>query len=200
MTDKHEITPRIENFIGIYDGAFSKEFCEETMRHFELQKQNGFFVTRKEEAPKMMKDDIAVYPCASEESVKMYGKELINTFNSVLQQCYDHYSENFSVLQQPNTAPHGNLDIKIQKTDISGGYHIWHYESCNQFCTNRLVTWMVYLNDVEEGGETEFLYLAKRVKPKQGTLILWPAGFTHTHRGNPPISNEKYIMTGWLGF
>jgi hypothetical protein len=200
MTDKHEITPRIENFIGIYDGAFSKDFCEKTMQHFDLQKDNGFFVTRKEEAPKIMKDDLAVYPCATEESVKMYSKELVNTFNSVLQQCYANYSEHFFVLQEPNTAPHGNLDIKIQKTIIGGGYHIWHYESCNQFCTDRLIAWMVYLNDVEEGGETEFLYLAKRVKPKQGTLVFWPTGFTHTHRGNPPISNEKYIMTGWLGF
>mgnify|MGYP003351836575 CR=1 FL=1 len=57
--------------------------------------------------------------------------------------------------------------------------------------------YLMYLNDVEEGGETEFLYYPKRIKPKKGTLIMWPAGFTHTHRGNPPISNEKYIVATW---
>jgi len=39
-----------------------------------------------------------------------------------------------------------------------------------------------------------------RVKPKQGTLLIWPAAFTHTHRGNPPLSNVKYITTGWIEF
>ena len=126
--------------------------------------------------------------------------ELIHIFNSTLQQCYANYSEQFSVLQEPDTAPHGNMDIKIQKTSIGGGYHIWHYENTGLPAANRLIVWMVYLNDVEDGGETEFLYLSKRVKPKQGTLLFWPTSFTHTHRGNPPISNEKYIMTGWLGF
>jgi len=66
--------------------------------------------------------------------------------------------------------------------------------------SNRLLTRMVYLNDVEEGGETEFLYQSMRVKPKQGTLVIWPAAFTHTHRGNPPLSNSKYIVTGWTEF
>ena len=54
--------------------------------------------------------------------------------------------------------------------------------------------------DRDEGGETEFLYQSMRVKPKQGTLLIWPAAFTHTHRGNPPLSNEKYIVTGWTEF
>jgi len=58
----------------------------------------------------------------------------------------------------------------------------------------------LYLNDVEEGGETEFLYVKRRVSAKKGRFVLWPAGFTHTHRGNPPLSGEKYIMTGWVEF
>ena len=57
---------------------------------------------------------------------------------------------------------------------------------------------MMYLNTVEEGGETEFLYLAKRFKPVRGRVLIWPAGFTHVHRGNPPLTGEKYIATSWL--
>jgi hypothetical protein len=59
---------------------------------------------------------------------------------------------------------------------------------------------MVYLNDIEDGGETEFLYLSKRVKPVTGRVLLWPAGYTHTHRGNPPLKDTKYIITGWVEF
>jgi hypothetical protein len=60
------------------------------------------------------------------------------------------------------------------------------------------MAFILYLNDVEDGGETEFLYYHKRIKPKQGTLILFPAGYTHTHRGNPPLKGSKYILTGWV--
>lgn len=60
------------------------------------------------------------------------------------------------------------------------------------------MAFIVYLNDVEGGGETEFLYLGRRVSPVQGRLVIFPAGYTHTHRGNPPLSGEKYILTGWI--
>ena len=63
---------------------------------------------------------------------------------------------------------------------------------------SRILTWTLYLNDVNEGGETEFLHQSLRIKPKQGTIVVWPAGFTHIHRGNPPLSGEKYIVTGWV--
>jgi len=62
------------------------------------------------------------------------------------------------------------------------------------------MAFMVYLNDIKEGGETEFLYQKCRFKPKRNTLLLWPSGFTHTHRGNPPISGDKYIITGWIEY
>ena len=57
---------------------------------------------------------------------------------------------------------------------------------------------MLYLNSVTEGGETEFLYQKRRIKPQQGRLVIFPAGFTHTHRGNPPLSGDKYILTSWV--
>ena len=59
---------------------------------------------------------------------------------------------------------------------------------------------MVYLNDIEDGGETEFLYQSRRIKPVTGRAVLWPAGYTHTHRGNPPLKDAKYIITGWVEF
>ena len=80
------------------------------------------------------------------------------------------------------------------------GYHIWHHETDRRETSNRVLAWTVYLNDVAEGGETEYLYQHLRIKPTTGTFVIWPAGFTHTHRGNPPLSNDKYIMTGWIEY
>ena len=69
--------------------------------------------------------------------------------------------------------------LKIQKTLPTEGYHIWHIEHGKGFDNEpRAFVFSVYLNDVEEGGETEFLHFSKRVKPKTGRIVIWPAGFS----------------------
>ena len=85
----------------------------------------------------------------------------------------------------------------LQKTSPSEGYHEWHCENMGWVNNSRAIAWMIYLNDVEEGGETEFLYQQKRYKPIANTALLWPGSWTHQHRGNPPLSGDKYILTGW---
>jgi hypothetical protein len=86
-----------------------------------------------------------------------------------------------------------------------GGYTHWHSEvypterpDSSPF--RRVLFWLLYLNDVESGGETEFLYQDIKIEPKAGQLVIAPAGFTHTHRGNVPTSNDKFIITSWLLF
>jgi hypothetical protein len=85
-----------------------------------------------------------------------------------------------------------------------GGYHHWHSEHFphptdpQQKSLHRTLLWLIYLNDVEEGGETEFFYQQRKIKPKQGSLILAPCGFTHTHRGSIPQSGDKYVLASWL--
>lgn len=95
--------------------------------------------------------------------------------------------------------------INVQKYAKSqGGYPHWHSEQFPQAGHNealhRVVLYMFYLNDVEEGGETEFFYQERKLKPKKGTMVIAPAGFTHSHRGNMPISGDKYIATSWVMF
>jgi hypothetical protein len=188
----------IENFVGIFEDAFSKEYCDKVIEFFEDSVKAGLGVTRQQQGEaKTLKDDTQVY--AHSELQLKYGSATINEFNDIFwRDIYPTYAAKYEALKDSGT--HQNYAFKIQKTKIGGGYHIWHYESGTREASTRLLTWTLYLNDVEEGGETEFLYYPKRVKPKAGTLLLWPAGFTHTHRGNPPISNTKYIVTGWLEF
>jgi hypothetical protein len=112
--------------------------------------------------------------------------------------CYPLYAEKYSILQTSD--PHKIYTIKIQKTIPGGGYHVWHAEDAARMQRSRLLVFTLYLNDVDDGGETEFLYLSKRVQPKTGRMVIWPAGFTHTHRGNPPLKGDKYIITGWVEY
>jgi hypothetical protein len=96
-------------------------------------------------------------------------------------------------------------DLTVQKyVKGSGGYPHWHSEvfpkdaSCEPL--HRVLAFQFYLNDVARGGETEFFYQEKKVHSKAGRMLIFPAGFTHTHRGNVPESNDKYIITSWVLF
>ncbi len=85
-----------------------------------------------------------------------------------------------------------------------GGYHHWHSEhyphptEASQKSLHRVLLWLIYLNDIEEGGETEFFYQQAKIKPTQGSLVLAPCGFTHTHRGHIPVSSDKYVLASWI--
>ena len=89
--------------------------------------------------------------------------------------------------------------IKLQRTMPKEGFHLFHYEDADSRleAISRVLVWLVYLNSVDEGGETEFLFGGEKVAPEKGKLVIFPAGFTHTHRGNPIYSGCKYIATGW---
>ncbi|MBJ2136731.1 2OG-Fe(II) oxygenase [Paraglaciecola chathamensis] len=97
----------------------------------------------------------------------------------------------------------GNINAQIYDKQ-QGGYPYWHSEVYPQAnstdALHRILLFMFYLNDVEEGGETEFYYQDLSIKPRKGTMVIAPAYFTHTHRGNVPISNDKYILTSWVQF
>ncbi len=85
-----------------------------------------------------------------------------------------------------------------------GGYPYWHCElyprdpGCETL--HRHLLWTVYLNDDFQAGETEFFHQQRKVAPRTGSLLIAPAAFTHTHRGNRPEGGDKYIATSWVLF
>ncbi len=100
------------------------------------------------------------------------------------------------------------LDIlNIQKYDKNkGGYPHWHSEHFphptdqTQRSLRRSLLILFYLNDISEGGETEFFYQQAKIEPATGSLVLAPCDFTHTHRGIKPISDDKYVIASWVMF
>jgi len=85
-----------------------------------------------------------------------------------------------------------------------GGYPYWHCElyprDAQAETLHRHLLWTLYLNDGFDEGETEFLFQARRVVPRAGRLLIAPAAFTHTHRGNRPQRGDKVIATSWILF
>jgi hypothetical protein len=192
---------KYEQFIGVYEDAFSKEYCDEVIKFFHSMEEAGYTVNRQQHdnVKKIQKDDLAAFSRQDPALSLMENKKLQSHFNDVLWgKCYSAYSDKFWILK--DCGSHNSYSFKVQKTEPGQGYHVWHCESDARANCNRVLAWTLYLNDVEEGGETEFIFQHLRIKPKAGTFVIWPAAFTHTHRGNPPISNIKYIITGWIEF
>lgn len=126
----------------------------------------------------------------------------LHSYFDQLQACFNKYYEDYDALDQ---MPQFDLEhsLNIQKYESGGHYGNWHYEwgPLTNITANRCLTYMTYLNDVPEKyeGQTEFKYQNIKVQPKKGLTLIWPAYFTHLHRGCELKDGEKYIITGWWG-
>jgi len=89
---------------------------------------------------------------------------------------------------------------KLQKSETGGGFHTWHAEQGSGNNRARFAVWMLYLNDVEIGGKTEFKYQDVSFTPTAGTIVIWPAAYTHLHRAAKDLVGNKYIATGWFEY
>ena len=91
--------------------------------------------------------------------------------------------------------------LKVQRTPPGGGFNVPHFEQGGgEGICNRHAVWMLYLNDVPNGGMTSFPVQGLDLQPKAGTMVIWPAAYTHLHHGNPPIDCWKYVITGWYTY
>ena len=195
--EKREISYEIKDFVGVFNNLYTKTYCDQVIEFFDKYQEAGFTKNRQdfEGVKKTFKDDSFIFMSESRYLDSLLTEEFFKKFWEV---AYPLYAKHYAPIVE--SGHHSIYENKIQKTLPGQGYHTWHYESTDRNHCHRLLTYSVYLNDVEYGGETEFLYLGRRIKPTVGTLVIWPAAFTHTHRGNPPLNSTKYIMTGWVEF
>ena len=176
----------MNDFIKIIDNAIPNELCDILIKHADEKFDNSSSV------------HIIKYNETQRQDEQLFLADtsiaLNIEINNVLSDLVQLYINKYPVLSNIEFV---STDNKLQRTKIGGGFHEFHFEQANINTCRRCIVWSIYLNDVAEGGETEFLYQHKRIKAKKGTAVFFPACYTHTHRGNPPISNNKYILTGW---
>ena len=191
------------DFIGVWEDHIPKFLCDKAIKFIDDIIESYSLNTPNSESPELpeiMEGDRQF--SSSNLGRKDYSvmlnyadRKLAHEFNQYLHACFLDYLREYGQL---NVQPMISTDSKLQRTEPGGGYHVWHYENQGaQYCQRTLV-WTIYLNDMpDDEAETEFLYQKRRIKPKRGTCIIWPAGYTHVHRGNPVYSQNKYILTGW---
>ena len=181
-------------------GAWSLEqlsICEDLIKYFELnsikQKQgrvgNGIDPNRKDSI------DIHIHP----KDLLLPGNEIFNQYFEELFTCYKNYLNQWPFLKDlAQVLEIGTFNLQRYKP----GQHFKkiHSERGSIESSHRVFAFMTYLNDVEEGGSTYFSHYDLEIQPQKGLTLIWPAEWTHAHRGNILKKGSKYIITGWINF
>jgi hypothetical protein len=185
--------------IAVFENALPSKSCQDLIAYFEKRNELGMTYTRQQmnDNPSHIKSDTTLFITETAEELTA-ALPLLKPVIENLWKCFEIYAQKYGVLveQQPYSCP----GMRLQKTKPQEGYHIWHSEKANIASSRRIMGVSYFLNTVEQGGETEFLYQSLRVPAVEGTLIVFPASFTHTHRGNPPLSGDKYLLTSWIEY
>lgn len=193
----------LHDHIGVFPNAVPDDLCDAIIESFHAWQEK-----RYEPGQELTFGDgekqFGAMGAAGRKDVQFYleavDSPLTMQLNSFIGKCFDEYATVYTGLVQEQD-PVSSWTCKVQKTSAGGGYHVWHCENGVFIYRDRVLTWMIYLNDIPvgNGGATEFLYQKVALQPKKGTVVLWPATYTHMHRGGFLTGDvDKYIATGWF--
>ncbi len=173
------------------------EVCDRLITFFEANSDRHASGRTGVGIDKAAKDstDLTVQPC----DLRRPGFEAVAAYLAHLEECYRDY-----VVQWPflgGMLPHGEImPFTIQRYGEGGHFQRVHSERTSGGFAHRVLAWMTYLDDVEEGGETRFHHFGIDVRPERGKTLIWPAEWTHAHSGGVVTKGFKHIITGWIHF
>lgn len=202
LNENHKIdVEHGEDFISVYSNVFPEGYCQHMIKEFDRVEAEGAGWSRSHENHIISDYAIIVMP-GIHNLTRFNSIEPVSVFFKGLQVVFENYAKKYSYLKSVAVK---TTTMKMQRTDPSEGYHMFHAEAGPQtdfvLNQNRAVVYSLYLNTLEPdaGGETEFLYQKRRIKAEENTMVIWPASYTHVHRGNTVLGNKsKYIITGWF--
>ena len=186
------------NFIGSWT-LTPQSVCDELIAYFESNKhmQKKGITTSGINAEGKNSVDISVSP----KDITLPGNEVFELYFNNLFSCYKDYSSQWPFLLSFAE----DLEIgrfNLQRYHPGQHYQSIHTERSSLDTLHRVFAWMTYLNDVdqEDGGSTYFSHYDLEIQPQKGLTLIWPAEWTHAHRGNVLRAGSKYIITGWMHF
>ena len=139
--------------------------------------------------------DITIKP----KEINLSGNEIFKEYFKKLFECHKDYVSQWQFLNDISK----NYEIgtfNLQRYNAGQHFKRIHSERTSLENLHRLFAFMTYLNDVEQGGSTYFSHYDLEIQPKKGLTLIWPAEWTHAHKGNILKSGSKYIITGWINF
>jgi Rps23 Pro-64 3,4-dihydroxylase Tpa1-like proline 4-hydroxylase len=179
-------------YIEIYKNVLTKELCDTIIQMFqnEPNKHDG---STSGGIDKNIKNTTDFH---LQNNVNKQWIDIDTQLYQALNDCLTNYRNKYDAFQVFKSI--NDTGFQIQRYIKGDGFYVYHHDFLADKNKYRILTFLFYLNDIEEGGETEFFYGKLRIKPEAGKCVLFPASWTFPHRAIMPISDDKYIITGWL--
>ena len=171
----------------IYGNYISESLCDELIEAWEKQSDDAVF------------DKKRGYHRINDWKIK--DQKLIRRYVDEVQKIEGQYRKKYPYINQ--MTKWGLMSpFNLQKYEPGYAYNPIHIEDGGpkDMKIQRILTFTTYLNDIEVDGETEFVTQRVKVKPKKGLTVIFPAQWTHPHRGIAAPNEVKYIATGWFSF
>lgn len=183
-------------FIWVKDGVISAKNCASIIKKFNADERKKPGVTLGGFKPEDKRStDLFISDLKGWEQEDLVFFKALAKHHPKYQKYVDQVIDEKYIVPIFNSTDIQDSGYQIQKTTPGEGY-VWHHDFTTNGDYTRVLTYIWYLNDVPEGGETEF-YDGTLIKPVRGRMIMFPSTWTFMHRGRTPES-DKYIVTGWM--
>ena len=176
-------------FIHLVEGACSKESCNHLIDFFET----NINLAEPGGAGDIKLNNLEICLDIDFNNPSSFGLEFI------LSNMLSQYKEKFPLINSGMGEWYVSSSCQFAKFEPDNYYNHIHCEHGKTF-PNRIFAWMMYLNDIKEGGGTYFHHQNFTTKPVAGNLYIWPAGWTHMHVGVNAPKEIKYTLTGWVEY
>lgn len=190
------------DYVKVYDDVLTDGMCNELISNFEnFNKQTSpFFTYRKSE----WNEDYRQFHEFDIVRVQQFS-HMLDPLYKTAQNMFTRYNKECGRFFPEKT---GFEDLRIKRYDANGMDQFgWHTDVGNYASARRFLVMFFYLNDVEEGGETDFQFSGDyskepvfTVKPKRGRMVIFPPMWMFPHRGRTPISGSKYIISTYAHY
>ena len=196
-----------ETCVRIYDDVVSKEMCNETINLFEKIKL-GFDPKNPDKAPDPRFESIDFNQVTSQRKsfteICLEGKdewfEIKKTFLTTCQQHFLKFAKELGIEKHHLAQKIDTENVHFKKYQANGldvfKNHVDVIDTGP--LSKRFLVFIMYLSDVEEGGETSIPRHNIKCKPKAGRLLMFPPFWTHPHQGEQVKKGTKYIMMTYL--
>ncbi len=189
--------PTVVDFIAHYDALLEPGLCAEIVERF--QRAEGIRPGRVLHSDRGLEENgdkkSFDFPIPSGAGGEWSG--VFERVHGAVSKAVEALLPGFPSLQ---VYPLGCTGYKIQMYPAGEGHFTWHVDALGPLTQARLLALILYLNDVETGGETAFHYQQREFRPRAGSAILFPTAWTHMHCGRVPVSGNKYVITTFFQY
>ena len=191
----------MDRYIKIYDDVIDADSCNMLIGKFEAAEEDQYEEVRQVERDKAI---------AFTQINLVNNEDWASVQNGMLEVFQDYimaYINDCKIEPKQWPETYGYEAIRMKRY-LNNDYERFdpHVDVMNKETSRRFLSFFIYLNDVDVGGETRFdmhkpgTFIPYEVRPKRGRLLMFPPTWTYPHTGLKTISGKKYLLHSYCHY